>query len=1641
LDSRKEIVEHGKQPSGRSASVAHNNATEASEAISAAAKILETDDPDLADYFSAFTKHAIPEDIVRFSNEELAALVRHVYASSRKRKPGKPFIEVFDLAEDGFRRSEVVLVAINDDMPFLFDSCAGVVRAQDVSIRAAFHPIIPRSVGKAGRTLLESTIVLALGRMPDGDRAKRLKESVGKVIEDVRIAVSDWRPMLDRFNETIDELSNSPPNIPEQQLEECIEFLEWLSDNHFTFLGARDYAFDTKTKERLEPDFKSGIGLLRDPETRVIRRGEDRSSLTPDVRDFLMTPSPLIITKSNTRSNVHRRVFMDYIGVKRFDSKGSLIGERRFVGLFTSGAYSQSPSEIPLLRLKVARALEDSGIPVNSHDGKALAHILHTYPREELIQVNHEELVTTALGILSLTQRTNVRVFLRFDRFDRFVSALVYLPRERFNTYVRQQIHGLLADALDGRMSNATPSLEHETLARIHYIIGRNMGPRPQVDVHSLEAKIREIIRTWADEFADLMRTSFHDGAATDVKERYEDAFPPAYRDTFSANDAIADIPYIEALLDGSAPGGTCFADVYELDDGDDNDKTRSLRLTLFALDEYVSLSEALPIFENLGLKVITEESFLLTPRGKDGQTRRVALMNFLTEPHGEGTDEEFPAIKERLEGAFHAVWLSKAESDGFNQLVVATQLNWRDVTILRGIAKYLRQAGLTYNQSYIESALDRNSVIALLLVDLFYALHEPAAYESPEAREDAADDLHSRIDAALENVPSADEDRIIRAVMSVIDATLRTNFFQRDRNGASKPVFSFKVESGRLDMLPNPRPHVEIFVYSPEVEGVHLRFGPIARGGIRWSDRAEDFRTEVMGLVKAQQVKNAVIVPVGAKGGFYPKRLPAGGTREEIQAAAIEAYKTFISALLDLTDNIAPDGSIVPPEDVLRYDGDDPYLVVAADKGTASFSDIANKIALSREYWLGDAFASGGSNGYDHKKMGITARGAWEAVKRHFRELGRDIQKQPFTCIGVGDMSGDVFGNAMLLSKKTKLIAAFDHRHIFFDPAPDPKTSWRERKRLFGLKRSNWDDYDKSLISKGGGVVPRSAKTIRLSPEMKTITGLSKNEAAPRDVINALLKAEADLLFFGGIGTFIKSANEGDADVGDRANDFVRVDGREVRASVIGEGANLGATQLGRIEYSRKGGPDRTGGRINTDAIDNSAGVDTSDHEVNLKILLNAPLRRGALSEKARDKLLRDLTDEIARLVLQDNYDQTMAISVARSLGQRDIEAAARFVRDLERSGKLERAVEFLPDEEGFRAYIEARTGLSRPDLAVLLSYAKLDLLSEVVKSPLPDDAYLETLLNEYFPTRIQGEFAEEIGAHRLRREIIATQLVNRMVNLAGPLYAFRMREISGAPAWQAARAFAIADGAFGATGLKGRIDALDLKVPTSVQYRMIAEIGDFLRRTGVWMIAHSEENEPLTDVIAAHGEGAKLLRECYSEMVTTFEAREIAERTERFTNLEVEKDLAQQIALLPLLSSVPEIVLLSHQSSVAFPTAAGAYFGVGEVVGLDRLRAHATGFEANEHWDRLALRHIANDLRAAQRILACSALSQAGTTSKESRSDGLGAAKAWAERHADVLRPVLAFIDEVDHGGVPTIGKITLASSQIQQLARESA
>jgi glutamate dehydrogenase len=1585
---------------------------------------LESDPHGFSRFAERFFAGAAPEDLKIFSQDALAGIARLFWRTAQERRPQTTFLRVFspDQARDGFTAPCTIVATINDDKPFLVDSILSELGDRSLKIKAVFHPIfrVQRDGNGAFRGfdpenregVAESMICVACSRAGSGEQLAAIESGIAGVLRDVSLAVADWKAMLGKLDESIAELWQNPPPAAREEIDESLAFLQWLKQNHFTFLGCRDYAFDPSGGGRLAPVCESGLGLLRDPERRIIRRGSDRETLTPAVRAFLTQPSPLIITKSLERSPVHRRVQEDYVGIKRFNAQGQLLGERRFIGLFTSTAYHDSPRDIPFLRRKVANVMARSGLPKGSHNAKALAVVLETFPRDELFQISEDDLLRIGPALAYLGDRPETKVFIRFDAFDRFATALVYFPADKFRGGLVRGLGAILTEMIGGQVTNAYPHTEEGQMTRIHYSIAFIEQPRRDYSAEALQQRIARAVRLWSDDFADALAKAMPPEQAEATFSRYVHAFSEAYREAFPPAEAILDIAKLEEVAN-AGPGALTLrsSSGASISDG-------VIQFKIYHAGGVIELSDLLPVLEDFGLRAVEEINHPVKRSDVQLTVHDLKLRGAL--------HPERETAMRLFEDAFLTVWKGAAESDRLNRLVLQAELNWRDVAALRAIAKYLRQTAFNASQALMEEALSRNPRIAAALVRLFHARFDPAKRGDREA---AQEKINAEIDEALMKVPSLDDDRIIRRFRNIIHSTLRTNFFQRGADGAPKASIAFKIDSGKVDELPLPRPMVEIFLYSPEVEGVHLRFGKVARGGLRWSDRREDFRTEVLSLVKAQQVKNAVIVPVGSKGGFYPKRLPSPSNREAWLNAGIAAYKSFVGALLDVTDNIGRDGRIVAPKDVVRHDGDDPYLVVAADKGTATFSDIANGISRERGFWLDDAFASGGSVGYDHKKMGITAKGAWEAVKRHFREIGTDIQTTPFTAVGVGDMSGDVFGNGMLLSKATKLVAAFDHRDIFLDPDPDPAVSFVERKRVFDLPRSSWADYDQSKISKGGGVYSRAMKRIPLSPEVRALTGLAADHAEPTELMRALLKAPVDLVWFGGIGTFVKASSESNADAGDKANDAVRIDGRDVGAKVVGEGANLGFTQAGRIEYARGGG------RINTDAIDNSAGVDTSDHEVNLKILLNGAIAAGELKAPERDPLLARMTDDVASLVLADNYNQTLALSVAQSGGYWESDAYGRFMRGLEREGRLNRAVEGLPSNDNLRERANRQEGLTRPELAVLLAYAKLQLFDELNASSLPDDPFFTaTALQGYFPREAGDRFPKALSAHRLKREIVATVVGNDIVNRGGPVFMHRLKEASAAEAPALARAYTMALHAFSIDKLAQRINALDNQVSAAVQVVMHAKLALHLQRQTLWFHRQVPASVAIAEAIATHKAGIERLRGTFSTLVSEAESRAIEAAIAELRDADVPLDIADDVAVLPAIGATPDIARLSSETGKPIDMVAGAYFCASRTIGVDRLRLSAERMNLPEHWDRLAVRRLIDDLAVHQRTLTSRALD--GGNSGVDRNDGAAAVAAWAEAHSEQVDRVSGLITDLERSGTFTVARLTLAAGQIRDL-----
>jgi len=1573
---------------------------------------------------------AAPDELPELTTAELAENLADFWRFGERRRGRAPTIRIAPVIggkAGGLDRLEIV----QDDAPFLVDSIMGEIAEQGLSVRALFHPIVEVQRdrtgvrGSAGSPHRESMIQVILDPI-GADREAALIAGLGETLKDVRAAVDDFPQMLALMAKTLAELQTHGRRASAEE----IAFLAWLEAEQFVFLGARVYEYprlkngDYAAEEPLY-QAKDGLGVLRDPSRTVLRRANEPAILLGNVKHRLLTDPALTVAKSNVRSRVHRRGYMDYVGIKRYGADDRPIGEVRFVGLFTAEAYDQPASAVPLIREKVANVLRRAAMAPGSHNEKRLKNIVENHPRDELFQMSEDDLLAEALGILHLYDRPRVRIFERRDPFDRFASLLLFLPRDHYDSDLAARAGKILAEAYRGRVSASYPSFSDAPLARVHYIIGFTPGHHDEPDLRGLEGAITEAARTWEDRFEAAVRGSGRPPEAVgDILRRYGEAFPAGYRDRFDPAEALADL----AVIDGMAPGQSVCVRAYRLA----SDSKLQFRFKLYRPETPAPLSDVLPVLENMGLKAIAEAGFPVCRAGHP----TVWVHDFEIEDP-QGAELVFADLKQAFEEAVVAVWNGRTENDGFNRLVLELALPWRDVALIRAFARHRQQSGLDPSQRVQEEALSAHPDVARLILDLFRTKFDPASKASLEKRREQAQGVMARIVEALQGVESLDEDRVLRRIALLVQAMQRTNFYQPGPDGQPKPYISFKVASGELADLPAPKPYREIFVWGVNVEGVHLRFGPVARGGLRWSDRRDDFRTEVLGLVKAQQVKNAVIVPVGSKGGFYPKQLPKGGTRAEVQAEGIAAYKTFLSGLLDITDNLAPDGKVIPPKQVVAFDGDDPYLVVAADKGTATFSDIANGMAEAYGFWLGDAFASGGSAGYDHKAMGITARGAWEAVKRHFRELGKDIQAEPFTVVGCGDMSGDVFGNGMLLSKQTRLLAAFDHRDIFLDPDPDPATSWAERARMFALPTSSWADYDRKKISRGGGVYSRSLKSIPLSAPVKAMLGVTAEAMAPAELINAILKAQAELLYLGGIGTYVKATREANADVGDKANDAVRINGKDLRVKVVGEGANLGLTQAGRIEYAL------AGGHIDTDAIDNSAGVDTSDHEVNIKILTGMLERTGELTRKRRDTLLQSMTDDVAGHVLAHNYDQTLALSLMEMDAVGEMAPYAQFMAELESQGRLDRAVEGLPDAAGIAERTQAGRGLTRPELAVLLAYGKLELKREIVATDAPDDPFFEGLLEAYFPKAMR-KWAEPMRRHRLRRDIIATVVANDVINRCGPSFPARLMPAAGADAQAFTAAYEAAKAVLGIPALWDSVAALDGKTPAAGQMALFRRLSAALRGATFWLARRAARDKlPVDALVSAYGPSFQSLLKLMPGILSPIEQATVEARVQQLTQAGAPADKAKAVAVLQPMTIAGDLVDLAEASSWPLANVARLYHAVGESFGFDRVRQAAGAYSVGDTFERMALRRLIEDLLTQQgdltrTVMAFAGAAQAGEDARHARNATL----AWMALRHDKAEVARRTIDEIEASGGPwTFAKLTIANAALRELAAEGS
>jgi glutamate dehydrogenase len=1515
-----------------------------------------------------YWRFAPDEELVDQTPARLLEAARAHRDLAAQRQPGQPNLRI-TLTPD---RDHTVIELVTDDMPFLVDSITGALSSRNLDVQLLVHPVMVVRRDENGALIevcaevepddaisddvIESWMRIEVDPIRDEAEAESVRLDLDRVLGDVRKAVEDWPHIRARALSLADEIEIAKLPVPERDITDSVELLRWLADHHFTFLGYREYRLTIEgDRQLLTAAPGTGLGILRDngSEPMVL------SSMTPEAHRKALEKRLLIITKANSRSTVHRNAYLDYIGFKSFDAEGNVVGERRFLGLFSSAAYRTSVRDLPVVKRKVSSVLDRSGLSPRSHSGKDLLEILETYPRDELFQISTDDLYHSVTGVLRMAGRRQLRVFLRRDGYGRFISCLIYLPRDRFTTAHRLSMQDVLLRELNGVGVDYTTRVTESNLARVHFIVRTDpANPPSTVDADALAELLSDATRNWDDDFRLVLERKLGDAAAKTLNARYAEALPETYKDGHNPYEAVQDLAKLE-LLD--EPGQLEMHLFRRRKNSDD------VRFKVYRYGEPMLLSAVLPVLHSLGVQVIDERPYEI-----NRSDRAIFVYDFgLKLPPGA---RELTEVRAHVENAFAAAWRGEAEVDGFNELVLRSGLTWRQAVVLRAYAKYLRQAGTVFLQETMESTFIAYPQIAALLVALFETRFDPARKLTEAERGTQAKELVSAISRQLDEVGSLDQDRILRNYLTLIQATLRTSFFQRSTRGASagrpKSYVAFKLDPRAIPDLPAPRPKYEIFVYSPRFEGVHLRFGAVARGGLRWSDRRDDFRTEILGLVKAQMVKNSVIVPVGAKGGFVLKQAPAASDRDAYLAEGIACYRKFIGALLDVTDNLDA-GKVVPPRDVVRHDGDDPYLVVAADKGTATFSDIANELSASYGFWLGDAFASGGSAGYDHKKMGITARGAWESVKRHFRDLDVDIQAQDFTVVGVGDMSGDVFGNGMLLSEHIRLVAAFDHRHIFVDPDPDAKGSFAERRRMFDLPRSSWADYDTTLISAGGGVFPRTAKSIPISAQMRAALGLVDSVVAmsPAELMKAILLAPVDLLWNGGIGTYVKATTESHAEVGDKANDGIRVNGAHLRCRVVGEGGNLGMTQAGRVEFARRGAGG--GGRVYTDFIDNSAGVDCSDHEVNIKILLGSEL-----AVDARNELLASMTEEVAALVLRDNYGQATALGNALDQARSLLPVHRRVLTELERSGRLSRALEALPSDEELISRGAAGGGLCAPELAVLMAYVKIVLEDEVVESELPDEEWTNQMLVDYFPTQLHG-MAQQMQEHRLRREIVTTALVNEAINRGGITFVHRAVEETGSTAADALRAYVVVRDVFDLPALWAAIEACDNLVPTAVQTSMYLQLRRLMDRAVRWLLQNRRLPLDVPGEIARLRPGVARLLPRMELLSRGGERDAMRANATALVASGVPVALADSETRALYSFGLLDVVEVAQASGRELNEVGEVYFALSERFLVDELLTRISALPRDDRWQTLARMALRYDLYAALAALTAEVLS----------------------------------------------------------------
>ncbi|HJQ45505.1 MAG TPA: NAD-glutamate dehydrogenase [Amycolatopsis sp.] len=1612
--------------------------------------------PDIAGLIRLYYRHIPAEEVLGDDPNDLVGAVRSHCQFAGQRMPGRPAVRLLNptTAEDGWTREATVVQIVTDDMPYLVDSVTAKLARDGIQVQRLVHPIVVVSRDITGAlqeihpdadvadppegASVESWMYVEIDLITDPLRAREVDTRLTSVLADVREVVEDTDKMVRAAVDLAGELDTAPPPLPAVDVTDAAALLRWLAAGHFTFLGYRRYDLVEGEPGDDEPALRaalaSGLGVLRQDSLAA-------RSLTagPDTATAALAPNLLILTQASAPSTVHRPIYPYYVGVKTFDDRGNVTGEHRFLGMFTTNALHEDVLDIPVVARKVRDVIHHAGYPMESYSGQRMLEVLQNWPRADLFSADAESLYSTAIGAITLSDRRRLRLFLRRDPYGRFYSCLVFLPRDRYTTRSRLAMQEVLLAELDGTHLEYGTRVGETALAQVHFIVHTDPSRRLEPDTLRIQERLNEAVRSWDDLMVEAILTERRERAgeagraagplgeesATELGQRYAGVFPEAYKEDFTAVEALADLRQLESLTDERDLAMSFYVPA----DAEPGER----RFKLYLLGEGVTLSAVLPVLQRMGVDVVDERPYDL--RREDGA--RSWIYDFglrigrreLDTLTGEAEHD----LQVRFQDAFAAAWRGDCEVDGFNGLVLGAGLTWRQAAVLRAYSRYLRQARTPYSQDYIESSVLAHTDIATQLVRYFEHRFDLGTDPVDDVQgETVAGEISTMIDA----VTSLDEDRILRRLLAVIGATLRTNYLLTDR-----PYLAFKLDPQFVPDLPEPKPKFEIFVYSPRVEGVHLRFGAVARGGLRWSDRREDFRTEILGLVKAQAVKNAVIVPVGAKGGFVVKRPPAptgdpGVDRDAQLNEGIACYRMFISGLLDLTDNLV-EGRAVPAREVVRYDADDTYLVVAADKGTATFSDIANEVAMSYGFWLGDAFASGGSVGYDHKAMGITARGAWESVKRHFRELGVDTQSEDFTVVGIGDMAGDVFGNGMLLSEHIRLVAAFNHMHVFLDPDPDAAASFRERKRLFELPRSSWDDYDRSLISEGGGIYSRNAKTIPITPQVRRALGLADDVAklSPAELMRSILLAPVDLLWNGGIGTYVKAASETHADAGDKANDAVRVNGEDLRVKVVGEGGNLGLTQRGRIEFARDGG------KINTDALDNSAGVDCSDHEVNIKILLDHAVTAGQLERGQRNELLHEMTDEVGKLVLADNYHQNTVLGVSRAHAGAMVSVHERLVAALVSAGALDCELEALPGPAGFGELEKAEKGLTSPELATLLAHVKLELKDELLASELPDAEVFARRLPEYFPRPLRERFADRIGEHPLRRQIISTLLVNEVVDGGGLSYAFRLAEEMNATATDAIRAFTVVTRVFDLDSLWSEVDALDNVVSTDVADAMLLETRRLLDRASRWFLANRPQPLAVGAEISRFGSTVSRLAPQVTDLLLAREAEEAEEKIESLVGDGVPRELANRIATLlesyGLLDVIEVTELAEREARVDAERSphetAELYYALSSHLEVARLLTSISALERGNRWHALARLSLRDDVYSSLRAITLDALRH--SEPEDSPEEKIA---QWEKANVSRLARARVALDEISRSGRLDLATLSVAARQLRSTVR---